>query len=113
MSVPTDRLTVYSLNEDDLVKQTIAACQSQAPNLYIQYQIGMDEDGITREDALKSWNTQLLAAAALIFIIMLDGINIDTYAEKGVLADLSDVVDKISAQDGLYSNIIENLHTTI
>lgn len=53
-SVPTDRLTVYSLNEDDLVKQTIAACQSQAPNLYIQYQIGMDEDGITREDALKS-----------------------------------------------------------
>ena len=48
-SVPTDRLTVYSLNEDELVKQTIAACQAQAPNLYIQYQIGMDEDGVTRD----------------------------------------------------------------
>lgn len=107
-SVPTDRLTVYSLNEDDLVKQTIAACQSQAPNLYIQYQIGMDEDGITREDALKKLNTQLLGGSGPD-IIMLDGINIDTYAEKGVLEDLSDVVDKISAQDGLYSNIIENL----
>lgn len=62
-SVPTDRLTVYSLNEDELVKQTIAACHAQAPNLYIQYQIGMDEDGITREDALKKLNTQLLGGS--------------------------------------------------
>lgn len=107
-SVPTDRLTVYSLNEDELVKQTIAACQAQAPNLYIQYQIGMDEDGITREDALKKLNTQLLGGSGPD-IIMLDNVNMDTYAEKGVLADLSDIVDEISQQDGLYENIIDNL----
>lgn len=107
-SVPTDRLIVYSLEEDDLVKQTIAACQAQAPNLYIQYQIGMNEDGITREDALKKLNTQLLAGSGPD-IIMLDGMNMDTYAEKGVLADLSDIVDEVSQQDGLYGNLIENL----
>lgn len=107
-SVPTDRLTVYSLNEDELVKQTIAACQAQAPNLYIQYQIGMDEDGVTREDALKKLNTQLLSGSGPDIIIM-DGMNIDTYAEKGVLADLSDIVGEIDQQDGLYGNLIDNL----
>ncbi len=107
-SVPTDRLTVYSLNEDELVKQTIAACHAQAPNLYIQYQIGMDEDGITREDALKKLNTQLLGGSGPD-IIILDSMNINTYAEKGVLADLSDIVDEISQQDGLYENIIDSL----
>lgn len=107
-SVPTDRLIVYSLREDDLVKQTIAACQAQAPNLYIQYQIGMNEDGITREDALKKLNTQLLSGSGPD-IIMLDGMNMDTYAEKGVLADLSDIVSEVSQQDGLYNNLIEKL----
>lgn len=107
-SVPTDRLTVYSLNEDELVKQTIAACQAQAPNLYIQYQIGMDEDGVTREDALKKLNTQLLSGSGPDIIIM-DGMNIDTYAEKGVLADLSDIVNEIDQQDGLYGNLIDSL----
>lgn len=109
-SVPTDRLTVYSLNEDELVKQTIAACQAQAPNLYIQYQIGMDEDGVTREDALKKLNTQLLSGSGPD-IIMLVGMNMDTYAEKGVLADLSDIVNEISQRDGLYENLIDNLAT--
>lgn len=107
-SVPTDRLTVYSLNEDELVKQTIAACQAQVPNLYIQYQIGMDEDGVTREDALKKLNTQLLSGSGPD-IVMLDGMNIDTYAEKGVLADLSDIVNEIDQQDGLYGNLIDSL----
>ncbi|MDE7273446.1 MAG: ABC transporter substrate-binding protein [Lachnospiraceae bacterium] len=107
-SVPTDRLIVYSLKEDDLVKQTIAACQAQAPNLYIQYQIGMSEEGITREDALKKLNTQLLSGSGPD-IIMLDGMNMDTYAEKGVLADLSDIVREVSQQDGLYSNLIDEL----
>ncbi|MDE6917160.1 MAG: extracellular solute-binding protein, partial [Lachnospiraceae bacterium] len=107
-SVPTDRLTVYSLNEDELVKQTIAVCQAEAPNLYIQYQIGMDEEGITREDAIKKLNTQLLAGGGPD-IIILDNMNIDAYAEKGVLKDLSDIVAEVGEQEGLYGSIVENL----
>ncbi len=53
-TVPNDKITVYSLNEDDLVKQTISAYQTQYPDLFIEYQIGMEEGGVTREDALKS-----------------------------------------------------------
>lgn len=53
-SVPNNKITVYSLTEDDLVKQTISAYQTQYPEMFIEYQIGMDEGGITREDALKN-----------------------------------------------------------
>ncbi|MDE7478048.1 MAG: extracellular solute-binding protein, partial [Lachnospiraceae bacterium] len=109
-SVPNDRITVYSLSEDELVKQTISAYQTQYPDMYIEYQIGMDEGGITREDALKKLNTQLLSGSGPD-VIMLDGININTYAEKGVLMDLSDLVNEANQKDGLYMNLIERMKT--
>ena len=109
-TVPNDKITVYSLNEDELVKQTISAYQTQYPDLFIEYQIGMEEGGVTREDALKKLNTQLLSGSGPD-VIMLDGINIDTYAEKGVLMDLSEIVNEIDQTDGLYRNLIENIQT--
>lgn len=109
-SVPNDKITVYSLTEDDLVKQTISAYQTQYPEMFIEYQVGMDEGGVTREDALKKLNTQLLSGSGPD-VIMLDGINIDTYAEKGVLMDLSDIVKEIDQTDGLYTNLIEHIQT--
>jgi len=109
-SVPSDKITVYSLSEDDFVKQTISAYQTQYPNLFIEYQIGMEEGGITREDALKKLNTQLLSGSGPD-VIMLDGINIDTYAEKGVLMDLSDIVNEVDQSEGLYKNLINGIRT--
>lgn len=107
-TVPNEKICVYSLKEDDLVRQTISAYQTQYPDLYIEYQIGMDEGSVTREDALKKLNTQLLGGSGPD-IIMLDGLNIDTYAQKGVLTNLTDIVNKTDEQDGLYRNLIENL----
>ena len=107
-TIPNDKMTVYSLTDDEMVRQTIAAYQTQYPDFYIEYQIGMDEGGITREDALKKLNTQLLGGSGPD-VIMLDGMNIATYAEKGVLMDLTDIVDEIDQDEGLYRNLIDNL----
>lgn len=110
-TVPNDKITVYGLNEDDLVRQTISAYQTQYPDMYIEYQIGMDEGGITREDALKKLNTQLLSGSGPD-VIMLDGMNIETYAEKGVLMDLTDLVNKIDQTEGLYKNLVDRVQST-
>lgn len=107
-SVPDDKITVFSLSEDDLVRQTITAYQTQHPEMFVEYQVGMDEGGVTREDALKKLNTQLLGGSGPD-IIMLDGMDIDTYVEKGVLRDLTDIVGEIDGQEGLYRNLIEGL----
>ena len=47
--MPGNRITVYSLTEDELVRQTIAAYQTQYPDMYVEYQIGMDGGGVTRD----------------------------------------------------------------
>ncbi|MDE7479170.1 MAG: extracellular solute-binding protein, partial [Lachnospiraceae bacterium] len=107
-SVPSDKITVYSLNDDDAVRQAIAVYQTQYPNMYIEYQIGLDEGGITREDALKKLNTQLLGGNGPD-VIMLDNMNIQAYSEKGVLMDLSDVVSEVDKNEGLYTNLIQNM----
>lgn len=107
-SVPDDRITVFSLHDDDLVRQTIAAYQTQYPEMFVEYQVGMDEGGVTREDALKKLNTQLLGGTGPD-IIMLDGMDIDTYVEKNVLRDLTDIVEEIDVQEGLYRNFIDGL----
>lgn len=107
-AVPNDRITVYSLKDDDVVRQAIAVYQTEYPDMYIDYQIGMDEGGVTREDALKKLNTQLLGGSGPD-VIMLDDINIQTYAEKGVLTDLSDVVNEINETDGIYMNLVQNM----
>lgn len=107
-SVPDNKLTVYSLTPDDTVKQTIAVFQVQNPDMYVDYQIGMDEGGVTREDALKKLNTQLLSGSGPD-VIMLDGMDMDTYVEKGALMDLSDIVDGADKSDGLYMNLIQNM----
>ena len=73
-TVPNDKITVYSLNDDEVVRQTIAAYQAQYPDFYIEYQVGMDEGGVTREDALKKLNTQLLGGSGPD-VIMLDSID--------------------------------------
>lgn len=40
-------------------------------------------------------------------MLILDGMPIDSYIEKGILADISDVVDEIDTQDGILPNIKE------
>ncbi len=107
-AVPDDKITVYSLSDDDLVRQAIAVYQTQYPERFVEYQVGMDEGGVTREDALKKLNTQLLGGSGPD-VILLDGIDIETYAEKGVLRDLSDIVNEMDQQEGLYRNLIDGL----
>lgn len=107
-TVPNDRITVYSLADDEMVRQAVAAYQAQYPDFYIEYQVGMEDGGVTREDALKKLNTELLGGSGPD-VIMLDGMDIGTYAEKGVLMELTDIVDEADQDEGLYRNLIDNM----
>ena len=49
------------------------------------------EDGVTAEDAVKALNTELLAGN-VPDVLVLDGLPADSYIEKGILADISEVV---------------------
>ncbi len=105
-TVPSDRLSVYSLKGNDTVRQAIAAYQTANPGVFVEYEAALDADGITREDALKNLSTRLLNGEGPD-VLILDEMPIDTYVEKGILMDMSDIVTEVKNSDGLYENVVE------
>ena len=77
--------------------------QKKYPDIYLTLETGMSgDDGVTRTDALKTLNTEIMAGKGPD-ILILDGISSETYVEQGMLEDLSGILKAA----GLLSNIEE------
>lgn len=91
---PGTTLRIYSLREDDSLRQTASLFQKAYPNIAVDLEIGMTgEDGVTEADAVKALNTQILAGSGPD-VLNLDGLPLDSFLEKGVLADLRDALNQ-------------------
>ena len=101
--VPERELKVYSLYDNNTIRQAISGYQQKNPNVYVNYEVGMSgTDAVTAEDAIKNLNTKLMTKDAPD-ILILDGLPQDTYMEKGMLLDLSTYMNDI--EDQLFTNI--------
>lgn len=109
-TVPNDKLVLYSLNDSDTARQAIAAFQTANPGVFIEYEVALEDDAVTREDALKSLNTRLMSGEGPD-VLILDDMPIETYEEKGVLLDISDIIDEVKESDGLYENLLEPFYS--
>ena len=106
-SVPENMITIYSLREDENIRQTISLYQTQNPDTFVSYEIGMSGgDAVTREDAVKRLNTEVMAGSGPDLIV-LDDLPIGSYVDKGLLLDITDYLAQYSAQEPLFDNIIE------
>lgn len=63
---------------------------------------------VTKEDAIKSLNTKIVAGEGPD-ILLLDNMPLDSYVEKGLLLDLSPLLEEIEQEEPLFSNITEAL----
>lgn len=86
-----DALSVWSLEENSSVRAAVAAFAAQHPDVNVEYRPVLS-DGGTKADAISALNTQLLAGGGPD-VLILDGVDYESYAEKGLLADLSGIVD--------------------
>lgn len=99
---PDTELSIFSLHDNSTIRQTIGEFQRRNPNVRVNFRVGLDEGGsATTEDVIRTLNTELLAGKGPD-LILLDGMNLDSYIEKGVLLDLTDFV---KGQSGLLSNL--------
>lgn len=104
---PDTELTVYSLLDNSYIRQVAAVFQKKYPDIYLNLEVGMTgEDGMTTTDALKTLNTEIMAGNGPD-VMILDGIPEDTYIEKGMLADISSILDKAEKEEGILDNIRE------
>lgn len=106
-TVPENLVKVYSLEEQDTVWQAIAQFQTEHPDTFVKYEIGMNgTDGVSREDAVKKLNTELMAGSGPD-VIILDGLPESSYAEKGILADLKPHIDSLTGDAVLLPNMVD------
>ena len=106
-SEPDKKLTIYSLTENDIVRQAMSAYSKENKDTYVKYEVGLSfEEGATEADALKTLNTEIMAGNGPD-IILLDGLPIESYVEKGLLEDISDVISEYTKEDLLFKNMEE------
>lgn len=92
-TVPEHTLRVWGLQLNEDIQRVVGAFAQSHPDLYVTYEHPLSEDtGMTREDALKVLSTEL-ATGNGPDVLLLDDLSYDTYAEKGVLADLTATLD--------------------
>lgn len=106
-TVPEEQLNVYSLTDNYVIRQAVSLFQKQNPDVYVRYEIGMTgDDGLTAEDAIKSLNTKIMSGSGPDLLV-LDGLPAESYKEKGILADISTLVDNMTGEDSLFPNLVE------
>lgn len=105
-AVPEKELKAYALYDNTELRQTIAMYQKAHPDVYIDLELALSGDGaMTLSDALRALNTNILAGKGPD-VIFLDGMPVENYLEKGLLADLSDVAAEAAKDGGLFDNIV-------
>lgn len=109
-AIPENEITVYSLRENSNIRQAISLFQSKNADVKINYIVAMGEEGGTVSDYIRALNTELLAGNGAD-ILVLDGLPVNSYLEKNVLSDLSDVMEPLEASGEILSNISSCYHT--
>lgn len=98
---PMGRLAIFALQDCNTLRQAISLYQVKHPEQKIDLEIGLvDGTAVTKEDVIRVLNTELLSKKGPD-VLILDGLPITTYIEKGILTDLSD----ISNQESYFQNI--------
>ena len=98
-------LKIYALRKNDNLSQTIELYKNRFARVTVELEIGMSEEGnVTVSDAVRKLSTKIMAGDGPD-IIMLDGIPVEQYAEKGILDDLTDIYQRVDEEEGLLKNV--------
>lgn len=104
-AVPEKELTIYSLYDNALIRQAVTVFQKNNPDVFVNFEIGLTgEDAVTVTDAVKTLNTNIMSGQGPD-ILLLNGMPADSYMEKGLLMDISDVIAGVADTDGIFENI--------
>lgn len=105
-SRPDEKLTVWSLEDEAVVRQAISEYQKSNPAVYVEYEIGLEGNSMTREDAIKNLNTRTMAGKGPD-VFVLDNMPMDSYIEKGILLDMAPLLDGMSGEEAVFPNVVD------
>lgn len=104
-AAPDTELKVYALEENRGLSQIISDFNTKNPQYYVTLETGVTgNDAVTVSDALRTLNTEIMAGRGPD-VLLLDGMPVAAYMERGLLADLKDIVAEIAEKDGIWENV--------
>lgn len=105
-AVPPTTLTVYALHDNSTVRQAAALLQKDNPDVRVDFRVAIqDDDNSMTEDVIRSLNTELLGGKGAD-VLILDGLPVESYIEKGVLMDMKGVFARIQKEVPICDNIL-------
>lgn len=111
-TLPGTELTVYTLRENNTLRQAAGEFQRKNPDTRVNIIVGIDSAlSVTKEDAVKALNTEIIAGKGPD-LILLDGMDIESYISKGVLADLSGALKKANEVGENFIGSVVNVYET-
>ena len=118
--LPEAELSIFSLEDSKTIRQAISIFQQSHPDIKINFRVANlnrkkiytygikdPEATVTLQDQINALNTELLSNKGAD-IIVLDGLPIDSYIEKGVLEDMGDIFNPMIKNEELLSNITDD-----
>lgn len=90
-SKPDTELTAYMLEENEIFRESLVSYELAHPEMCVNIRLGVSEQsGVSREDAIKALHTELLAGNGPD-LLLLDGLDVEQYTDKGLLMPLNDI----------------------
>lgn len=99
-------LTIYSLEDNMSVQELVHMYQKKHPSVDVELQIGISDETITREDAIKRLNSSLISENGPD-IILFDGLPYEKYIEQGLLEDIKPFVEVQAEEQHLFSKMLD------
>lgn len=105
----TETLTLYTVYESYLLQQAAALYHKEHPEVLIQIEAAASKmasytEELDYQQIYQDLNTSLMGGDAADILVM-DHLDIDSYASKGLLADINDVVSPLEEDGSILSNI--------
>lgn len=101
----SNELNIYSLYDSPTIRQNIAVYNSQNSEKYANYLVGIDDSNtVSESDAIKTLNTSIIAGTGPDLIV-LDGMSINNYIDKGILVNINDIVAEVNKEEKLFDGI--------
>ena len=103
-AAPTMTIEIFSLHDNATVRQAIGEFQRRNPDIRVSLRIGTSGAAATTEDVIRALNTEILAGRGPDLIVM-DGLPIGSFIEKGVFRDITGLAERLAGSRGLLENM--------
>ncbi len=106
-AVPEKTLRVFGLSDSDTIREAAIGFQKENPDVKVEFTTSGKATGEVTSDDIRTLNTELLSGNGAD-VLLLDGLPVDAYIEKGILVDLSDMANELMESDDYYAEIMKN-----